>query len=421
MPYSQLLNLLWRSGHFNGRDFVAVAGERVSVVSQGEYGEESGVWLGAEAIVDGERRRGSAAVGGSEAPDAAILRIVGECAAPVLGADDKLVTQIEYAIEPQAAQCFDGLRAGSAGYDCGERIAAMDSLRRTDLFTKLMVDRMQRKTDDIFSIFDQSGKDWNQTFHAMLMRAMGGDRNRDAFTRLASTVTTAIVSREKNSHEKVEALLLGAAGFLHAAIEKDAYTLRLEEEFRHLANKYSLVPLRPAEWNLRRIYPANHPALRLAETAALLHKKDFMLANMLKCRTSRDVETLFAAEASEYWTTHYTPSAQSAPSAKRIGKAKAQLIGINLVAPLMFAYGKDTGNDALCENAIDLLATIPPEKNRKLDGWRGKGCVPENGFESQALIQLGDRYCAEKSCARCHIGRAEIKKALYGLSYAVND
>lgn len=421
MSYSQLLNLLWCTGHFNGRDFIAAAGEFVSVVLQGKFGEESGVWHGAEVIVDGERRRGSVVVGGLGIPDFAILRIVGESAVPVLDVNDRLVTQIEYAIEPPVEACFDGLCSGSAGYGCAGRIAGMDSLRRTDLYTKLLVDRLKRKTDDISRIFTQSDKDWNQTFHVMLLRVMGGDRNRDAFTELASKVTAAMVSREKSSHEKVEALLLGAAGFLHSAAEKDAYTLRLEEEFLHFTNKYSLIPLRPAEWNLRKIYPANHPALRLAETAALLHKKDFMLGNMLNCRTSRDVEALFAAEASEYWKTHYTPGAESAPSAKRIGKTKARLIGINLVAPLMFAYGKETGNDALYENAIDLLSTIPPENNKKLDGWRQRGCVPENGFESQALIQLGDCFCAEKACARCHIGRNEIKKALHGLTYAVND
>jgi hypothetical protein len=133
---------------------------------------------------------------------------------------------------------------------------------------------------------------------------------------------------------------------------------------------------------------------------------------MLGCRTSAEIERLFAAEASEYWRTHYTPSgAPSAPSAKTIGRSKARLIGINLAAPLMFAYGRETGAEELCERALDLLATIPAEKNRLLLGWYEGGCTPKSGFESQALLQLTGEYCAPKACVNCRIGRHEIKKA----------
>jgi hypothetical protein len=97
---------------------------------------------------------------------------------------------------------------------------------------------------------------------------------------------------------------------------------------------------------------------------------------------------------------------------KTIGRAQARLVGINLVAPLMFAYGRETGAEELCERALDLLATIPAEKNRLLTGWYEGGCVAESGFDSQALLQLGVEYCASGRCADCRLGRREIKKAL---------
>ncbi len=422
MSYSDLLNFIWRAGYFAGRDFTAVAGEKVSVVSAGEYDEESGMWYGAEIVVDGERRRGMVAVGEeTDVPEPAILRLVHGYVPSVLGLDDRLIPQIGYGIEPEIIGCYDALRAGSAKYDCASLINGMNTLRRTDLYTKLLVDRLRRKAGDVMEVFRGSQKDWNQTFHVMLFRAIGGNRNREAFVELASKATGAIISREKNSQERVEALLLGASGFLYAATEKDAYTLRLEDEFRHLANKYSIVPLRPAEWDLRKLYPANHPAVRLAGIAALLSKKEFMFDGMLHCRKSEDVERLFDAEASEYWKTHYKPGEVSKEAPKRIGKIKARLIGINLVAPLMFAYGRETGSEELCENALDLLGTIPAEKNEKLNGWYVRGCVPENSFESQALLQLGDEYCSGGGCARCHIGRTEIKKALQHLTYVINS
>ncbi len=425
MNYSRLINYLWHAGYFAGCETIAVTGERVAVLSTGEPADGMpGVWSGAEVMVDGERRRGAVVIGeDTPVPDETVLRVVGAPATPVLGIGDRLVTQMQFTPPSETVRCYDSLRDGADRCACAARIAEMDSLHRISLYTALAVGRLQRKTALIAEIFAAAEQDWNQTFHVLLLRTMGGDRNREAFTSLAGKATAAMVSREKSSLPRVEALLLGTAGFLFGGgrsgnfEDKDDYTLYLEEEARHLFAKYSIVPLKPAVWNLARLYPANHPAVRLAEIAALVCKKDFMLDGVLGCRTGEDIERLFAAEASEYWRTHYTPSGtESAPSAKTIGRSKARLIGINLAAPLMFAYGRETGSEEFCERALDLLSTIPAEKNRLLALWYGGGCTPESGFESQALLQLGSEYCARKACADCRIGRAEIKE-----SYKLNS
>jgi hypothetical protein len=422
----KLINYLWKSGHLTGGTFRSLTGESVEIISPGERDDTTpGLWNAAEVMVDGERRRGTVAVGeDTPVPDNAVLRVVGRACAPVLGTGDTLVTQIERAPEPAAADCYDRLRAGIGRCDCAARIARMDSLRRTSLLTSLLVERLKRKTDNVARVFAASGCDWNQTFHVLLFTAMGGDRNHEPFVALADRATIVMASREKGSVVRIEALLLGTAGFLFEGSgarggdtddfdEKDNYTLTLEEEARHLFAKHSITPLKPAVWNLSGIYPVNHPAVRLAQIAALMCKTDFMLDSALACRTSEDVERLFCVSASDYWRTHFTPSGrESAPSVKSIGRAKARLIGINLVAPLMFAYGRQTGTEELCERALDLLTTIPAEKNRVLAPWYEGGCVAESGFESQALLQLATEYCARGLCADCPIGRTEIKNSL---------
>jgi hypothetical protein len=418
------LNFVWRAGELTGREWVAVTGERVEVVSTGdECGQNSGVWQAAEVVVDGERRRGTVAVGAAtEVPDGAVLRVV-EKALPVLGVDDRLVTQIELEIPAAVRKACDELMAGAAAKGCAARVAAMDPVLRVSLMSLLLSERMQRKTDHIAAIFTSVGGDWHQTFLTLLFASMGGDRNREPFAALAEKVTAVMVSREKGSLFRIEALLLGAAGFLFGDTggtsttggpgEKDDYTVRLEVEARHLLAKYQITPLRPEVWNLSKLYPANHPSVRLAELAALLAKSDFMFDSVLGCRTSDDVERLFSATASDYWLTRHRPSGpETAPAAKSIGRDKARLVGINLVAPLMFAYGRDARRDELCERALDLLATTRAERNGKLAQWYSGGCVAENAVESQALLQLTDRYCANLACADCRVGRSEIKKAM---------
>jgi hypothetical protein len=414
MNYSRLLDFLWRAGHLTGREFTSVAGEKVEIVSEGQYDHETGVWYGAELVVDGERRRGTTVIGEkSLIPAGTVLRVVDRFTPQVLGVDDRLVPQIEYPIEPHIRECYDSLREGAADRRCAGLITAMSSLHRTSLFTGLMIERLQRKYGDVMRVFAETDSDWNQTFYTMLLRVMGGDRNRETYMALAAKVSAAMLSREKNSLLKLEALLLGGGGFLFAPSEmRDAYTLRLEEEFRHLAAKYSIVPLKPAEWDTAGLHISNYPALRLVELAALFSKKDFMLDGMLACRTAGDVERMFAAQASEYWDTHYKPGAEYGYSPKRIGRTKTALIGINLAAPLMFAYGRETGCEELCERALDLLADIPAEQNRRLAGWYERGCGAENAFESQALLQLGNEYCASGRCAECVVGKAQINLAL---------
>ena len=414
MSYSRLLNCLWRAGHLSGREFTGSMGEGIVVVSVGEPSGEVCVWNSAEIVVDGERRRGQVAIGEETAvPDGAIFRLTSEKVPCVLGADDHLVPQAEYPIDRNVIALYDALRAGAASSACADRIASMPSeAHRMSLFTGLLVDRLRRKYDDIMRIFGECDQDWNQTFYTILLRVMGGDRNREAYASLASKVTCAMLSREKGSPTNLEALLLGGAGFLFAAGDKDDYTLRLEAEFRHLAAKYSIVPLKPAVWDTARLHTANFPTVRLAEIAALFAKKDFMLDGMLACRTADAIDHLFGVSASEYWDTHYKPGAQAGLSPKRIGRSKTALVAINLAAPLMFAYGRQTGAEELCDRALELLESVPAEKNGKLEGWYGRGCVAASGFESQALLQLTNEYCTPRLCADCPLGRAEIKKLL---------
>jgi hypothetical protein len=286
----------------------------------------------------------------------------------------------------------------------------MAELHRAELYTKLLTERLRRKTDEVEELFRASGKDWNQTFYILLLRAMGGNRNRETFVKLASRVTAKMIAREKGLRERVEALLLGGAGFLEEIAEFDEYSLRLAAEFRFMATKYSITPLQPSEWDFERLYSANYPSVRLAEIAVLLSKKEFILDGVLACRTSEDVEKLFAAAASEYWTTHHRPGETSKSSPKRIGREKARLLGINLVVPLMFAYGRENGREELCDRALDLLSTIPAEKNSKLDSWYTAGCTARNACESQALLQLTGEYCEKSACPECPIDQTTSYK-----------
>ena len=146
--------------------------------------------------------------------------------------------------------------------------------------------------------------------------------------------------------------------------------------------------------------------------AELLCNKELLFSQVIECRTADDVDRLFMVEASDYWTTHYIPARPSTSGVKRLGRAKAHLVGINLVAPMQFFYAARTGREDLRVRAVDLLESIPAEDNRFIRGWLGEGVPVRSSFDSQALLQLYNEFCANGRCCECRLGRRLIKKSI---------
>ena len=302
------------------------------------------------------------------------------------------------------------LRAGAATGGCGARISRMDALERLNLHSQLLFERLEYKLDTVREIFDRTGSNWNMTFFVMFFRTLGDASNREPFMRLAWKVTCNAVLHERGSLTAVEALLLGASGLLES-YPQDDYISTLRAEYAHLSHKYSVERMSAEEWNLHRINPMNHPVLRLAQAAAFFTQNEFVCRESLECRTAEDVGRLFGAEASDYWLTHFTPGTAGGEVPKRIGRTKASLMGINLVAPLQFAYGRVTADEQMRERAMDLLESIEAEDNRYMRRWAAYGVVPANAFDSQALLQLATSYCDRQRCEECPLGRLILRES----------
>ena len=297
------------------------------------------------------------------------------------------------------ARTIERLKAGAGAYACGGYLAALDELQRTEIGTALIFDRLQRKMHTVEALRSEASENWNQTFYLLYFRTLGDRQNQEAYLRLARKVPYKIVLRERLAPHAVEAMLFGASGLLEL-YRNDTYTLDLRRSFEYLAAKYDIEPMDASEWALTEIRPANHPVLRLAQAAEFFVQDEFVMERAMACRTEEEIRRLFSIEASPYWRTHHIPGAESDESPKRIGAFKANIIGINLVVVLQFAYGSYTGNERLRDSALTLLERLPAEDNRYMRAWQAAGIRPRNAFESQALLQLATEYCAAKRCAQ---------------------
>ena len=97
-----------------------------------------------------------------------------------------------------------------------------------------------------------------------------------------------------------------------------------------------------------------------------------------------------------------------------MGVSSLEIIVINTIVPLLFAYGKSVDDEMYGERALRFLETVKPEKNRIVQEFREAGVVPENACDSQALVQLRREYCEKRECLTCRFGHALLARAQTG-------
>jgi len=71
---------------------------------------------------------------------------------------------------------------------------------------------------------------------------------------------------------------------------------------------------------------------------------------------------------------------------------------------MLFVYGEHHDDQSLKDRALFLLEKLPPEQNHIIKKWSELGIECRSAFETQALIQLKNKYCDAKNCLHCQLG-----------------
>ncbi|MBU0764661.1 MAG: DUF2851 family protein, partial [Bacteroidetes bacterium] len=202
--------------------------------------------------------------------------------------------------------------------------------------------------------------------------------------------------------------LFGQAGMLENEDINDTYYQVLQKEYRHLRRKFSLRPIESHLWKYLRLRPSGFPQVRVAQFAVLIHKTHGFFSKIIDSQNVEDLADLFDLKASSYWDTRYVFGRESHKISKKLGDSAFNAILINTIVPIVFIYGKVRDIEEYRRKAFRFLEQLPPEKNSIVSKWKKLGIVPQNAFESQALLQLKNRYCVKKKCLDCRIGNKLI-------------
>ena len=270
---------------------------------------------------------------------------------------------------------------------------------------RLLVERLERKTEDIHSALEAEQQNWEKVFYHRLACNFGMKVNAEPFGRLARSLPLSVLAKHKNNLFQVQALLFGQAGMLERDFADD-FPIALQKEYRFLRAKFHLQPIEAAAWKFMRMRPGNFPTIRIAQFARLIQQSSRLFGKVLDAEDRDAIHQLFRVELDSYWRERYIFDKPSDPRSKTLGKSAVDLIIINTIVPFLFHYARVRGDETYRDRAMQLLETLPPEQNRIIRGWARLGVDADSAYRTQALIELKNEYCTPKRCTSCTIGNS---------------
>ena len=419
-----LLHHLWSLQYFDKKDLRTTAGEPVEVFYPGILNTDAGPdFSTARLRIDGINWVGNVEIHAMSsgwldhhhdqdpAYDSVILHVVWHDDKNIARRDNSALPMIELRgrVHEDLIRNYRQLIGSSFSIPCQRSFPAVDPVTRLSMVSKTLVHRLDRKAEEVYNLLRLNGNSWEETAYQLLARAFGFKINADPFFQLAKSVPLKLIQKQSQLLH-TEALLFGQAGFLEAA-KGDVYYLKLQQEYRLLAHKFSTGngKMSKSQWRFLRLRPPNFPSLRLAQLCAVLHERKALFSSLMEAQTVKDLLGFFRVPPSGYWADHYQFSKTSNNRIHELGRGSVEIILLNSVVPLWVAYSRRMDDSNAMDRAIALLEELPAEENSIIRRWSDLGMPPRNSFEAQGLIELFNTFCQRKNCLACSIGASIIR------------
>lgn len=424
----KLMQYVWKHRLWRSEDMVTNTGKKVRVVDPGLLNTDAGPdFFNAKIEIDGHMWVGNVEMhyratdwkrhhhDSDKAYDSVILHVVAKDDAPVRRTNGELIPQLVLEVSPQFNADYASLVGATIEVPCATKIKQVPHLTIVEWVEGLAFERLHGKVERIHQLLDSFNGSWEDVCYVTLARNFGFGINNDAFERLARRTPLRLLGKHSDSVLQIEALLFGQAGMLDAQKPgMDSYYNQLCTEYAFLSNKFQLTPMEKESWKLFRIRPQNFPYRRIAMLAQFIEGGFRMMNRILEAEGEKEMHALFEVELSGYWTKHYTFGKPNERATATLSRSSIDIILINTVAPLLYAYGELTGNYEMTDKAIKLLEDLRAESNSIVSHFVAYGIDCPDALTSQALVQLKREYCDARKCIYCKIGHHLLSKAARG-------
>ncbi|MFZ5940028.1 MAG: DUF2851 family protein [Bacteroidota bacterium] len=411
------LQYIWRYRLMDEKQLALADGTPVRIVDQGTLNRDSGPdFFNARIIIGNTTWAGNVEVHvhasdwlrhnhqEDEAYNSVILHAVRFNDCQITRKDGEQVPTVVIRFHPRLLEKYQGWLTSARWVPCQDEVHKIHPVHLRQWLTSLEVERLAARTSPLKEQLDKSGGDWDQLLHHLLAHCFGLPLNSLPFSLLSDSVRINTLLPLRNDPFALEALLFGKAGFLDSLLPEDPYMAGLVGEYNRLRQRHSGQPVPQHLWKFMRLRPSSFPTVRIAQFASLIHEHYPLTGKIKDCSSVKELMALFRVRAGDYWNTRYRFGKEASYQPKYTGRDFTGTLIINAIAPFLFLYGKARGEEKYSDRALALLEELPAEKNALIKKWITFGIVPDNAFESQALLQLHQQYCLRKDCLSCRIG-----------------
>ena len=417
------LHYIWQYKKFEFLNLKTFNGDLLTIINSGQYLQKAGPdFFNAQITINNQKWAGNIEIHikssdwyvhhheKDENYDSVILHVVWENNAPIFRKDNSEIPVLELKniVSKETLHNYLALLAPKSWIYCEREIANIDEFVFGNWQERLFFERLERKSIPVQQLLMETENDWEAVLFCMLAKNFGLNTNGELFLKIAKSVPFSIIRKESSAVENLEALLFGRADLFPLNLE-DTYSRDLKARFDYLTHKYQLskIVIEPVQFFKHR--PDNFPTIRLAQLAMLYNQQRNLFSQIITIKNLSEFYKLFAISISNYWQTHYQFDKESPKKKKQFSKSFIDLLVINTIIPIQFAYAKSQGKE-VSETIITLLQEVASEKNVIIQKFAGFGVKSKNAFETQSLLQLKNEYCNHSKCLQCAVGIQLLKQ-----------
>ncbi len=308
--------------------------------------------------------------------------------------DGKHPPQIQLEVPPSLNHQYQELCQTADYPRCHRMIPSLPPMKSHIWMDALLVERLQERSGKFMQRVDSSRGDWEKATFVTLSRNFGFGLNGDAFERWANQIPMSAIGKHRDNLFQIEALFLGMAGLIDRRFtaEEQTEALRMKQEYEFLSHKFELATtMQTKDWRYMRTRPQNFPHVRVCQLALLYHQGQAQTATLLNAADTQELHSIFSAIG--------------------LSASSLNLIIINTIVPLLYAYGMAHHEDKWMDKAVRLLNELTAEDNHILRQWKRCGLSVKSAADSQALIQLKREYCDRLDCLRCRFAYEYLKSS----------
>jgi hypothetical protein len=416
------LHYLWKFKKFDTLNLRTVNHEEITIINTGNYLELAGPdFFNAQIKIGNQKWAGNVEIhlkssdwyAHNHEKDAAyenvILHVVWEHDAEIFRQNNTEIPVLvlkDY-ISSEIILNYNSLTLPKSWIFCEKQITQVGNFVFKNWQERLFFERLERKSKSIYDLLEETNQDWEAVLFCLLAKNFGLNTNGNSFLQLAKAIPFSIIRKESFELENLEALFFGSAGLLDSDKE-DVYFKDLKFRYFYLLHKYQLekVYIEPVQFFKHR--PDNFPTIRLSQLANLYYEHQNLFSKVIELKSITDIYKLLNSSAGLYWQNHYQFDKESPKKRKILSNSFIDLLVINTIIPLQFAYSKTRG-ESVSEDLISILDEISPEKNSIIEKFKSFGIKSANAFDTQSLLQLKKEYCDVNGCLKCAVGMELLK------------